>query len=300
MEPSNQTPPASRSAGGAGLAPNVASALTCPLGFITGIIFLLLEKDRSVRFHAWQSILVSVAWTGLFIVLSILSAVLTPIPGIGLIVMLLGLLVTVVWSVGAVALVILLMVMAFQGRRFSLPWIGPDGSLYVLQLLEKSLLEVQGGGGPPSPEALTGALIRVAPDSTKTEIASEGLVAPTGLTIADDGTIYVANSGIIAGQGQVVRLAGMPGMPDSGGGALAGGGVPLSGAAVAVALLAGCVYAVMISVGRGRGSYQLLLDGGGSVIPSGARNPWSGLRILRYAQNDNAGMSSPIPYHTAR
>ena len=84
-----------------------------------------------MRFHAWQSILVSVAWTGLFVALSILSAVLTPIPGVGLIVALLGLLVTVGLSLAAVALVILLMVMAFQGRRFSLPWIGPMAERYA-------------------------------------------------------------------------------------------------------------------------------------------------------------------------
>ena len=41
---------------GTGLSSNVAGALTYVLGFVTGIIFLLIEKEnRFVRFHAMQS-----------------------------------------------------------------------------------------------------------------------------------------------------------------------------------------------------------------------------------------------------
>src|SRR5690242_1712944 len=48
----------------AGMTSNVAGALAYILGFITGIIFLVLEQyknDRFVRFHAMQSILYSAA-----------------------------------------------------------------------------------------------------------------------------------------------------------------------------------------------------------------------------------------------
>ena len=47
-----------------GLTPNMAGALAYIFGFITGIIFLVLEpykNDRFVRFHAMQSIFYSVA-----------------------------------------------------------------------------------------------------------------------------------------------------------------------------------------------------------------------------------------------
>lgn len=46
------------------LTPNVAAALAYILGFITGIVFLVLEpykQNRFVRFHAMQSILYSAA-----------------------------------------------------------------------------------------------------------------------------------------------------------------------------------------------------------------------------------------------
>jgi uncharacterized membrane protein len=48
---------------GSGMQENVASTLCYALGFITGILFLVLEpynKNRNIRFHAFQSIFMSV------------------------------------------------------------------------------------------------------------------------------------------------------------------------------------------------------------------------------------------------
>ena len=54
-----------------GMEQNLAGLLCYVLGWITGIIFLLLEKDnRFVRFHAIQSIVVFGAFTVLEIILS--------------------------------------------------------------------------------------------------------------------------------------------------------------------------------------------------------------------------------------
>jgi hypothetical protein len=77
----------------------------------------------------------------------------------------------------------------------------PDGNLLVLQISTKGL------AGDESP----GALIRVEADGTRTLLAREGLVAPTGLAVAANGTIYISNFGIFAGSGagphgQVVAL----------------------------------------------------------------------------------------------
>ena len=58
----------------AGLEDNAAGALCYLVGFITGIIFLVLEpysKRPFVRFHAFQSILFCVAWFALSMILSI-------------------------------------------------------------------------------------------------------------------------------------------------------------------------------------------------------------------------------------
>jgi hypothetical protein len=66
---------------------------------------------------------------------------------------------------------------------------GKDGSLYVLQFATGPFL-----GGP-------GALIKVAPDGTRTTILSEGLIAPTSVAIGRDGDAYVSNCGVFPGSG---------------------------------------------------------------------------------------------------
>lgn len=74
---------------------------------------------------------------------------------------------------------------------------GSDGSLYVLEL------DSNGLAAPGS----AGALIRVAPDGARTTLFDQGLVAPTGLAIGADGAFYVSNFGVLAGGGQVLRIA---------------------------------------------------------------------------------------------
>ncbi|CAM4218073.1 hypothetical protein L1N85_15955 [Paenibacillus alkaliterrae] len=94
-----------------GLNPKTAGLLCYLGGFITGIIFLVLEKQsRFVRLHAFQSIVVSAA----FIVLNILFGF---IPLVG---WLLGLLLLPVGFV----LWIGLMLLTLQGRLYKLPIIG--------------------------------------------------------------------------------------------------------------------------------------------------------------------------------
>ena len=60
--PGYPPPPVATSSG---LQENVAAALCYALGFITGILFLVLEpynKNRNIRFHAFQSIFLSVGY----------------------------------------------------------------------------------------------------------------------------------------------------------------------------------------------------------------------------------------------
>ncbi len=94
-----------------GLDQNIAGLLTYLAGFITGIIFIILEKEnRFVRFHALQSIFISVALFALNIVLSFIP--------------ILGWILSLLISPLAVVLWIVLMVKAYQGKWFKLPVIG--------------------------------------------------------------------------------------------------------------------------------------------------------------------------------
>ncbi len=95
-----------------GLDANLAAALSYLLGFITGILFLLVEKEnRFVRFHAMQSTIV-------FALLVVVDVVLQVIP-------LLGFLMVVFIVIPASAVLwLLLMYKAYQGEDFKLPIVG--------------------------------------------------------------------------------------------------------------------------------------------------------------------------------
>ena len=104
---------------------NLASALCYLLGFITGILFLVLEpysRNRTVRFHAFQSILFSVAIAVIWFVWGIVSSGLMAIPFIGAVIS--GLLAAAI-SLGTLGCWLFLMWKAYNGQRFVMPVIGP-------------------------------------------------------------------------------------------------------------------------------------------------------------------------------
>lgn len=100
-----------------GLEPNVAGLLCYILGWITGLIFFLIEKENEfVRFHAKQSIVVF----GAFSAVSILFFILGWIPYIGVLFFVLNVLIGIL----SLVLWVMLMVKAYQGERYKLPWAG--------------------------------------------------------------------------------------------------------------------------------------------------------------------------------
>ena len=103
---------------GTGLAPNTAAALSYVLGPVTGVVFLILEKDDLVRFHAMQSIVV---FGGLFVVQWIVGVTVVLVP----LVPVLSILGFVLWLV--------LIYKAYQSEKWEVPFIGK----FVHQLLEK-------------------------------------------------------------------------------------------------------------------------------------------------------------------
>jgi uncharacterized membrane protein len=102
-QPSNKT--------STGIQQNFAGLLCYIVGWITGIVFLLLEKENKfVRFHAVQSIVVFGAYTILVIVFG-------RVPVIGwIITWLLGITAFIVW--------LILMYKAYQGKTVKFPIAG--------------------------------------------------------------------------------------------------------------------------------------------------------------------------------
>lgn len=121
-----ETPQTVTSAGaaGSGISSNVAALLSYILWPIVCILFLVLapyNKDKFVRFHAFQALFLGLAGIGLWIILLILTAILGVIPVIGWV---LGLLLWLVFGLGMLGLVIFLMYKAYNGVRYVVPLIG--------------------------------------------------------------------------------------------------------------------------------------------------------------------------------
>ncbi len=94
-----------------GIDENIEAALSYLLGFITGILFFVLEKEsKFVRFHAMQSIVVFIA---IFVINMVLGIILS-ISVVGLMLLpLIYLVEMILW--------IFLMYKAYNGEKFKLP-----------------------------------------------------------------------------------------------------------------------------------------------------------------------------------
>lgn len=119
------TPGAAPAAASTGLSDNAAGALCYLLGLITGILFLVLapyNQNRTIRFHAFQSIFLHVGFIILWIVLAILSAAMLTLPVVGF--MISTLIHLVMWF-GGLILWLYLMFKTYNGAKIVLPIIGP-------------------------------------------------------------------------------------------------------------------------------------------------------------------------------
>ena len=123
-------PPVQTGKSSTGLDENVAALLSYIFGWVSGLVFLLIEKDsKLVRFHAMQSILFNVLfaivgfvlWIVVFI-LVIVASQLSDILGT-----LIGLIATLLYIAFFVCILIawvMCLIRAYQGKYFKLPVIG--------------------------------------------------------------------------------------------------------------------------------------------------------------------------------
>jgi|SRR5579859_1221652 len=126
--PAAQPIPAAQTAGAAdaavpsssGLTFNLAAALSHLLGFITGILFLVIEpykSDRFVRFHAMQSIFLNVGYIVFWIAWSILGHI---SPWLGLVTVPIDLVI----ALALFGMWLFVMYQAYNQREYRIPFIG--------------------------------------------------------------------------------------------------------------------------------------------------------------------------------
>jgi uncharacterized membrane protein len=106
----------------AGMTDNMAAALCYLLGIVTGILFLVLDpynKNKTIRFHAFQSIFFWCAWFALWIVISVFTVALSfmGLFFVSFLHLILLLVFFVMW--------VTLMYKAYNNERWMLPVIGP-------------------------------------------------------------------------------------------------------------------------------------------------------------------------------
>ena len=102
-----------------GMTDNAASALCYVLGLVTGILFLVLapyNQNKTIRFHAFQSIFLSIAWIVVSMVINIVFGALH-MWSLLFLSPLIGLAFFVLW--------IYMIITAYQGKKVVLPVIGP-------------------------------------------------------------------------------------------------------------------------------------------------------------------------------
>ena len=123
-------PPVQTTKSSTGLDDNVAALLSYIFGWVSGLIFFIMEKDsRLVRFHAMQSILlnatalvVGIALWVAWVVVAIIGAMISESLG-ALFGFLFGLLI-VVFYIAIFVAVILCLIKAYGRQYFKLPVIG--------------------------------------------------------------------------------------------------------------------------------------------------------------------------------
>ncbi|HEX4381188.1 MAG TPA: DUF4870 domain-containing protein [Candidatus Acidoferrum sp.] len=108
-----------------GIEENIAGLLCYIFGWVSGLIFLLIDKRPFVKFHAAQSIALNIAMIGVWIALIIVGFLLTMITAmlhfpIGIF----SVFLTPIIGIGFFVLWIFLMYKAYNHEKYKLPIIG--------------------------------------------------------------------------------------------------------------------------------------------------------------------------------
>lgn len=108
-----------------GMTDNMAGALCYLFGFITGILFLVLapyNQNREIRFHAFQSIFLNIAWIIIWIVIGMVTLAFRVIPFLGIFI---SAVLHLAIGIGGLILWLYMMFKTYNGQKVVLPVVGP-------------------------------------------------------------------------------------------------------------------------------------------------------------------------------
>jgi len=123
-------PPVQSGKSSTGLDENIASLLAYVAGWVSGLVFFLIEKNsRLVRFHAMQSILLNILFVVLAVVFGVVITILVIILGqisdaLAAIASILSTLLWLVLLLGILIVWVLCLIKAYGGQMYKLPIIG--------------------------------------------------------------------------------------------------------------------------------------------------------------------------------
>lgn len=112
----------SAATGGTGLPENVAGLLSYLVGWVTGLVFFLIDKRPFVRFHAMQSIIL---FGALFVIQIATSVVIG-----GMISWTIATAINGIVGLATLACWVICMIKAYGGERFKLPVVGDLAEQY--------------------------------------------------------------------------------------------------------------------------------------------------------------------------
>jgi uncharacterized membrane protein len=118
------SPSLAQPAAQAGMDENLASTLCYVLGLLTGVLFLVLEpynRNRNIRFHAFQSIFLHVAGIAAYIGIAVITGIFHIVPFVGSI---FAAILYPTVSLGFLVLWLALMYKTYNRERWVLPIIG--------------------------------------------------------------------------------------------------------------------------------------------------------------------------------
>lgn len=116
------SPAVAGAAAGTGLPENVAGLLSYLVGWVTGLVFFLIDKRPFVRFHAMQSIILFGALFAAQIAISVVIG--------GIISWTLASALSGIVGLATLACWIICMIKAYGGERFKLPVVGDLAEQY--------------------------------------------------------------------------------------------------------------------------------------------------------------------------